>query len=305
MLVTGGTGTFGAAFVRHALHCGAARVVIFSRDEYKQDNLRRQFGPEPRVRYFLGDVRDLSRLTLALRGVQDVVHAAALKQVPALEYNPTEAVRTNILGSLNVLLAALGVAGVERVVALSTDKAVQPRNLYGATKLVMEKVLTAGNAYRGERPFPAVAVVRYGNVTGSRGSVIPRWREEAAQGGPVTITDPDATRFWITVPEACRFVEHVFATMRGGEVFVPALPAYRVADLAAAVAPGVAQATVGLRPGEKAHELLLDGSGEGCTVRPIPPETAYEVPVPYQSDRARRMSVDELRARLADLERAA
>lgn len=210
-----------------------------------------------KIRYFLGDVRDLSRLARAFKEVDIVVHAAALKQVPVAEYNPTEFVKTNILGAMNVIEAALDSA-IEKVIALSTDKAVNPINLYGATKLCSDKLFVAGNSYVGHKGVPKLAVVRYGNVLGSRGSIIPFWQKLIADGArSLPITDKRMTRFWITLDQTVDFVVQALGTMRGGEIFVPKIPSMRICDLAEALAPGVALDTCGIREGEKLHELLI------------------------------------------------
>jgi UDP-N-acetylglucosamine 4,6-dehydratase len=266
ILVTGATGSFGSAFVRHLVTTTDAavwrRIIVFSRDELKQSEMQRTINDD-RLRWFLGDVRDADRVALAFRNVQVVVHAAALKQVPALEYNPTEAIKTNVVGSMHVMLAALE-TGVERVLALSTDKAVSPVNLYGATKLCMERTLLAANAHAG----PKCSIVRYGNVAGSRGSVIPIFRQHIGSGEAVPITHPDMSRFWITIPQAVRFVEHALSGMQGGEVFVPQMPSVRVTALAAALG-SVRQRIVGIRPGEKLAEVVV-GSHEHVPGLPSP-----------------------------------
>ena len=257
ILVTGGTGSFGRRFVDIVLRAHRPRkLIVFSRDELKQHEMRQRHpdGPGSPMRYFIGDVRDPDRLRRAFAGVDLVVHAAALKQVPACEYNPFEAVQTNIQGAKHIVDAAIDV-GVPRVLALSTDKAVSPVNLYGATKLVAEKIVVQGNTYAsaGGSRF---ACVRYGNVIGSRGSVIPLF-EEQKKTGVITITDARMTRFWITLDQGVQFVMTAIDRMHGGEVFVPKLPSMRVSDLAAAVAPGCDIRTVGIRPGEKLHEALI------------------------------------------------
>ena len=229
-------------------------MVIFSRDELKQYEFRQELGDDRRVRFFIGDVRDQSRLWRAFDGIEIVVHAAALKQVPAAEYNPFEATKTNILGAQNVIEAALD-RGVERVVALSTDKASSPINLYGATKLVSDKLFTAGNAYAGSHST-RFAVVRYGNVVGSRGSVTPLFKR-LAPTGRIPITDERMTRFWITLDQGVRFVIKAIAEMHGGELFVPKIPSMRVTDLAEALAPAAQIESVGIRPGEKLHEEMI------------------------------------------------
>lgn len=255
ILVTGGTGSFGRRFVRAVLEeHSPRRIVIFSRDELKQSEFAAELGTDPRVRFFIGDVRDASRLWRALDGIDFVIHAAALKQVPAAEYNPLEAVKTNILGAENVINAALD-RGVRRVIALSTDKASSPINLYGATKLVSDKLFTAANAYAGPH-VTRFSVVRYGNVVGSRGSVVPLFKRLAASG-VLPITDERMTRFWITLDQGVRFVIRALGQMHGGELFVPKIPSMRVIDLAAALAPGVRVEVVGIRPGEKLHEEMI------------------------------------------------
>ncbi len=257
VLITGGTGTFGRRFARLVLdEYDPARCVVFSRDELKQHQMRRDegFADDERMRYFIGDVRDKYRLKRAFDGIDFVVHAAALKQVPACEYNPFEAVRTNVLGAQNIIDAAID-RGVKRVVALSTDKACNPVNLYGATKLCSDKLFVAGNCYAGGANT-RFSVVRYGNVVGSRGSVIPHFIEQREQGR-VTVTHPEMTRFWITVDQGAQFVLQSLRRMAGGEVFVPKLPSMNVADLARAVAPECDIEIIGVRPGEKMHEVMI------------------------------------------------
>ena len=254
VLVTGGTGSFGQKFVETALPLGPKRLIVYSRDELKQEEMRRKFGEADPLRFFIGDVRDASRLRRALEGVDIVVHAAALKQVPAAEYNPAEAVKTNIMGALNLIEAALD-NGVGKVLALSSDKAVAPLNLYGATKLVMEKLLIQANSYRGPNRETLFSCTRYGNVIGSRGSVVPLFQEQA-KAGRVTVTHPDMTRFWLTLEQGVQFVLEALEHMRGGEVFVPKIPSMRVADVAKALAPDAAVEMIGIRPGEKLHESL-------------------------------------------------
>ncbi len=255
VLVTGGTGSFGNAFVRRILRdCNPKKVIIFSRDEWKQYHMQSQFA-DPRVRFFLGDIRDLARLQRAFDGVDVVVHAAALKQVPTLEYNPFEAVQTNIIGAENIITAAID-RNVPRVVALSTDKAVNPVNLYGATKLCMEKLFVSGNSYAGETHKTRFSLVRYGNVVGSRGSVIPLFLEKR-QTGEIPITDKRMTRFWITLDQSVDLVLLALENMHGGEIFVPKIPSMKVTDLAKAVAPDCKVREIGIRPGEKIHEVLL------------------------------------------------
>ncbi len=267
VLVTGGTGSFGKHFVRHVLdaHPEVRRLVVFSRDELKQYDMAQEFPPErhPVLRFFLGDVRDEARLKRALEGVDIVVHAAALKQVPAAEYNPFEFIKTNVLGAQNLVDACLDM-GVEKVIALSTDKAAAPVNLYGATKLCSDKLFIAANNIVGARSLQ-FSVVRYGNVMGSRGSVIPFFLKMRDKG-VLPITHPDMTRFSITLEEA---IEMVFWTMEnglGGEILVPKIPSYRVTDLAEAVAPGARQEIVGIRPGEKIHEEMIVPADAATTV---------------------------------------
>jgi UDP-N-acetylglucosamine 4,6-dehydratase len=260
ILITGGTGSFGRAFTRKLLTEGdPARVIIFSRDEWKQWEMRRSeplFADE-RIRYFLGDVRDRDRLMRAFDGVDCVVHAAALKQVPAAEYNPSEFVKTNIMGAINIIDAAID-CGVKKVVALSTDKAVNPVNLYGATKLCSDKLFSSGSVYVGPRGFPLFSVVRYGNVLGSRGSIIPLWRQMIREGAKeLPITDGRMTRFWITLEQAGDLVLQAFRRMKGGEVFVPKIPSMKISDLANAIAPDLEKKTIGIREGEKLHELMI------------------------------------------------
>jgi UDP-N-acetylglucosamine 4,6-dehydratase/5-epimerase len=254
LLITGGTGSFGKRFVATALErLQLRKLVIFSRDELKQYEMQQVYDGET-IRYFLGDVRDPQRLHQAFEGIDVVVHAAALKQVPAAEYNPFEAVKTNILGAENVVSAAIQ-HGVKRVIALSTDKAANPINTYGATKLVSDKLFIAGNVYVGSRET-RLAVVRYGNVVGSRGSVIPFFLAKK-KTGKLPITDPRMTRFWITLQMGVDFVIDCIERMVGGELFVPKIPSMNIMDLAAAVAPDCEHEIVGIRPGEKLHEVMV------------------------------------------------
>jgi UDP-N-acetylglucosamine 4,6-dehydratase len=254
VLLTGGTGSFGTVFARALLdHHNPAAVRIFSRDELKQYELDSRW-QDPRLRFLIGDIRDRERLSRAMRGVDVVVHAAALKQVPICEYNPFEAVQTNVIGAENVVAAAIE-NEVPKTMNLSTDKAVNPVNLYGATKLCAEKIITQGNAYSGDLPVQ-FSSVRYGNVVGSRGSVIPLFKRQA-QEGELTITDDAMTRFWITLPQAVEFVIACLGRMKGGEVFVPKIPSMGVSDIADTLAPGVPRRIVGIRPGEKIHEVLI------------------------------------------------
>lgn len=258
-LVTGGTGSFGQMFInmltgRHR----PRRVIVFSRDEMKQYEMEQSLSEEQKqkIRFFIGDVRDAARLEMAMRDIDYVVHAAALKHVPAAEYNPFECVRTNIHGAENVVSAAIR-SGVKRVVALSTDKACNPVNLYGASKLASDKIFVAANSLAGAKG-PRFSVVRYGNVVASRGSVIPFFNRLISQGAKeLPITDPRMTRFWITLPQGVDFVLSSLASMRGGEIFVPKIPSMRVTDLATALAPGLPHKIVGIRPGEKLHEVMI------------------------------------------------
>jgi UDP-N-acetylglucosamine 4,6-dehydratase len=254
ILVTGATGSFGSAFVATLLeHFRPKAVRLFSRDELKQHEMRQRLGDE-RLRYLIGDVRDLPRLTRAMRGVDIVIHAAALKQVPVCEYNPFEAVQTNVIGTENVVSAAIE-NDVPKTIALSTDKSVNPVNLYGATKLCAEKIVIQGNTYSGDS-VARFACVRYGNVIASRGSVVPLFLQQA-RAGQVTITDESMTRFWITLSQAVALVTSCLTWMRGGEIFVPRIPSMRVSDLANAIAPEASRRIIGIRPGEKVHEILV------------------------------------------------
>lgn len=258
ILITGGTGSFGKECTRMLLSLySPEKVIIFSRDELKQHEMRQVFpddGSTP-VRYFIGDVRDKERLYRAFPDVDIVIHAAALKQVPACEYNPFEAVKTNIIGAQNIIDASID-HNVEKVIALSTDKAANPVNLYGATKLCSDKIFIAGNSYTGKRVRTVFSVVRYGNVMGSRGSVIPFFLEKRNEGS-IPITDPRMTRFWITLEQAVAFVFSSLEMMVGGELFVPKLPSMNIMDLAEAVCPGCKTDVVGIRPGEKLHEVMI------------------------------------------------
>lgn len=264
VLITGGTGSFGKKLTRILLdEYSPAKVIVFSRDELKQYEMRASGYDDQNLRYFIGDVRDLDRLRRAFEGVDIVIHAAALKQVPACEYNPMEAIKTNILGSSNVIDAALD-AGVERVMALSTDKAVNPVNLYGATKLAAEKLFIQSNSYAGGRKT-RFACVRYGNVVGSRGSVVPAFLRQREKG-EVTITDDRMTRFWISLEQGVRFVIRCVEQMHGGEVFVPKIPSMSIIDLAKAIAPEAKVNVIGIRPGEKLHEVLISEDEARTTV---------------------------------------
>lgn len=266
ILITGGTGSFGKAFVRRILaDFEPRRVVIYSRDELKQYEARQLLDDDPRLRWFIGDIRDEQRLRRAMHGVDYVVHAAALKQVDTAEYNPFEFVRTNIIGSQNVIEASID-AGVKKVVALSTDKASSPLNLYGATKLAADKLFQSGNHYAAGY-VTRFSVVRYGNVMGSRGSVVPFFRSLAERGESLPITDERMTRFWITLPQAVQFVVDSFDQMNGGELYVPRIPSTRILDIAEAVAPGAPRHIVGIRPGEKLHEEMISADDSRRTIR--------------------------------------
>ncbi len=253
ILVTGGTGSFGTAFVSHLQKTHSPKkIIVFSRDELKQFEMS-QVQNEDNLRYFLGDVRDLDRLKRAFRGVDIVVHAAALKQVEAAEYNPFEAIKTNIMGGQNIIDAAIE-EGVGKVIALSTDKAVNPANLYGATKLCSDKIFVAGNAYSQDKTI--FSIVRYGNVVGSRGSVVPIYKK-LKDTDEIPITDERMTRFWITLDQGINFVLDMLEIMKGGEIFVPKIPSMRVVDLAKALKPNCKIKVIGIRPGEKIHETLI------------------------------------------------
>ena len=316
VLVTGGTGSFGKRLLALLLaETSAAKVIVYSRDELKQFELQQRYPNESRLRWFLGDVRDYPRLYRALRGADLVVHAAALKQVPAAEYNPFEAVKTNIHGAQNVIEASIE-QGIKRVIALSTDKASSPMNLYGATKLVSDKLFVAGNAYSAgtETRF---SVVRYGNVVGSRGSVVPFFRERMGHG-TLPITDERMTRFWITLDQGVRFVMDNMERMHGGELFVPKIPSMKVVDLAHAMDPAARLEFVGIRPGEKLHEEMISVHDSRSThdmgdYYVIQPEFEWwsrdrldggeSVPdgFSYSSDtNTRWLTVDELRDMVAD-----
>jgi len=256
ILLTGGTGSFGQKFTEIMLkEYNPKTIRIFSRDELKQWEMVQKFNYDERLRFFIGDIRDKERLERAIDGVDIVVHAAALKQVPLCEYNPFEAVKTNILGAQNIIEAAID-HNIEKVLALSTDKAVNPVNLYGATKMCMEKLFVAANSYVGGKRQTRMSCVRYGNVVGSRGSVIPLFKKQK-ETGKITITDERMTRFWITLEQGVRFVISCIEKMHGGEVFVPKIPSMKIMDLAKAIAPSCRIETIGIRPGEKIHECLL------------------------------------------------
>jgi UDP-N-acetylglucosamine 4,6-dehydratase len=253
VLITGGTGSFGKKFVEKMLQTDVKKIIVFSRDELKQYEMSQDF-KDSRIRFFIGDVRDLERLNRAFDGVDIVVHAAAMKHVTACEYNPFEAVRTNILGAQNVIEASIN-QGVKRVIALSTDKAANPVNLYGATKLASDKLFVAANSYSGSKET-RFAVVRYGNVAGSRGSVIPFFHK-TKKTGRLPITDERMTRFWITLDQGVQFVRDSLVRMKGGEIFVPKIPTVKIVDLAYSMAPECIIDYVGIRPGEKLHEFMI------------------------------------------------
>ncbi|WP_036043402.1 UDP-N-acetylglucosamine 4,6-dehydratase (inverting) [Bradyrhizobium yuanmingense] len=266
VLITGGTGSFGKKFVGCLLRdYKPRRVVVYSRDELKQYEMQQDFN-QPAMRYFIGDVRDGERLRTAMEGIDFVVHAAALKQVPAAEYNPMECIKTNVHGAENVIQAALA-ANVGKVIALSTDKAAQPINLYGATKLASDKLFIAANNMAGGHRT-AFAVVRYGNVVGSRGSIVPLFNRLIAEGADhLPITDPRMTRFWISLQQGVDFVIKSFERMSGGEIFVPMIPSVRIPDLAAAMAPNLPTRVIGIRPGEKLHEVMCPTDDSHLTLK--------------------------------------
>lgn len=267
ILVTGGTGSFGKKFVETILknYPEVGRIVVYSRDELKQYEMSQQYPSTiyKQIRYFIGDVRDKARLVTAMEGVDIVIHAAALKQVPACEYNPFEAIKTNVLGAQNVIEACLE-KKIQKVVALSTDKAAAPINLYGATKLCSDKLFVAANNFKGKLDIK-LSVVRYGNVMGSRGSVIPFFLDKK-NGGVLPITDERMTRFNITLEDGVKLVLHALENMWGGEIFVPKIPSYKITDVARAIAPGCEQKIVGIRPGEKLHEEMITATDALCTV---------------------------------------
>lgn len=300
ILITGGTGSLGKALIAQLLaKSKARRIAVFSRDELKQHDLREYFGNDQRLRWFLGDIRDLPRLERAFHGVDFVIHAAALKQVDTGEYNPIEFVKTNVLGSQNVIDAAI-LVGVKKVIALSTDKASSPINLYGATKLTSDKLIIAANNYS-QAYGTAMSVVRYGNVMGSRGSVIPIFKNLASRNDPIPLTDIRMTRFWISLPEAVDFVIGSLEMMQGGELYVPLIPSMRLIDLAKAIAPNSDIIEIGLRPGEKLHEEMVSADDSNRTIAinnkrlvilPVVAEWGYVEPkgqrmpesTPYRSD---------------------
>jgi UDP-N-acetylglucosamine 4,6-dehydratase len=286
LLITGGTGSFGKKFTKIALaEKQPKKIIIFSRDELKQHEMKTQGYDHSSLRYFIGDVRDRERLVRAMHGVDIVVHAAALKQVPTCEYNPMEAIKTNIMGTANVVEAALD-AGVEKMMMISTDKAVNPVNLYGATKLAAEKLTIQSNAYAAGTAT-RYSCVRYGNVVGSRGSIVPLFLNQRAKGA-VTITDERMTRFWLSLEQGVRFVMDCIEQMEGGEVFVPKIPSTKVVDLAKAIAPDARLNIIGIRPGEKLHEVLVSEDEARNTVEREsmfivkPPETLWKRDMHYE-----------------------
>jgi UDP-N-acetylglucosamine 4,6-dehydratase/5-epimerase len=286
VLITGGTGSLGKKLVEYLLHeTKVRRIAIFSRDEVKQHHMRTQFASDARLRWFLGDIRDLDRLRRAFHGVDYIVHTAALKQVDTGEYNPMEFIKTNILGSQNVIDAAID-AKVKRIVALSTDKASSPINLYGATKLTADKLFIAANNY-GSKYGVAFSVVRYGNVMGSRGSVIPFFKDLDAKGKALPITDFRMTRFWISIESAVKFVVDSLEMMSGGELYVPKIPSMRIIDLAKAISPKADLIEIGIRPGEKLHEEMISADDSRRTtmlpnryvVNPVAADWGYQNPL--------------------------
>ena len=285
VLITGGTGSLGKSLVEYFLNeTKVRRIAVFSRDELKQHNMRQHFQDDPRLRWFLGDVRDIERLKRALHKIDYVIHAAALKQVDTGEYNPMEFIKTNVLGSQNLIDAAIE-TGVKRVVALSTDKASSPINLYGATKLTADKLFVAANNYS-HGYGTSFSVVRYGNVMGSRGSVIPFFQDLASQGNPLPITDLRMTRFWISIESAVKFVIDSLEMMTGGELYVPKIPSMKIVDLAQAVSPEAKLVEIGMRPGEKLHEEMISSDDSRRTyilenrfvVTPVVAEWGYIAP---------------------------
>jgi UDP-N-acetylglucosamine 4,6-dehydratase len=303
VLITGGTGSLGKALIEYLMkNTKVRRIAVYSRDELKQHNLRNEIGEDSRLRWFIGDIRDLDRLKRALHGVDYVIHTAALKQVDTGEYNPMEFIKTNVLGSQNVIDACIE-AGVRKVVALSTDKASSPINLYGATKLTADKLFVAANNYS-HSYGTTFCVVRYGNVMGSRGSVIPFWKALHAEGKPLPITDFRMTRFWISIDQAVKFVIDSLEIMQGGELYVPRIPSMRIVDLAAAVAPNAILEEVGMRPGEKLHEEMISSDDSRRTivlndrfiVTPVVAEWGYSIPIGTEmpEDLAYRSNTNDL-----------
>jgi len=285
VLITGGTGSLGKSLTKRILECKPKKLIIFSRDEFKQSEMAKDF---PECRYFLGDVRDVERLKQAMDGVEYVIHAAALKQVPALEYNPEEAIKTNVQGSMNVI-AACNSNNVEKCVFISTDKAVNPVNLYGATKLCAEKLFVAANAYN-KTEF---VCVRYGNVMGSRGSVIPLFKKLRDNGiKKVPITSPDMTRFWLTLGEAVDLVMLGLTVAVGGKILIPRAPAMKITDVASAIIPDCEFDIIGIRPGEKLHESLISEDTDGVCMVSLDCSAYYPWDKPYTSDMAKQLDED-------------
>lgn len=285
IMITGGTGSFGKAFISRILKEHSPRkLIVFSRDELKQSEISKRYSPEqyPSLRYFIGDVRDERRLELAMRDVDYVVHAAALKQVPAAEYNPFECINTNVIGAENIVRASLR-TNVRKVIALSTDKAANPINLYGASKLAADKIFVAANNLSGDNGA-RFSVVRYGNVIGSRGSVVELYEDLLRDGATaLPITDPRMSRFWITIGQGVNFVLSSIATMEGGETFVPKIPSMKITDVAEAIAPGVSHDIIGIRPGEKLHELMISADDARFTWEF---DDRYVIAPPFSEDTA-------------------
>lgn len=315
VLITGGTGSIGKALISKLLKSSVRRIIIFSRDELKQSDLRAKLGNDSRFRWFLGDVRDVERLKLALHNVDYVIHAAALKQVDAGEYNPIEFIKTNVIGSQNIIEASIS-SGVKKVIALSTDKASSPINLYGATKLTADKLFISANNYS-LRYGTEFSVVRYGNVMGSRGSVIPFFRKLAEQNLSIPITDKRMTRFWITLDFASEFILESFRVMQGGELYVPKIPSMKILDLALAVCPDSKLTEIGIRPGEKLHEEMISSDDSRRTIvlrdrfviNPVIADWGYKEPdglrmpenTPYRSDTNDQwLSRDDIKAFIAN-----
>jgi len=315
VLITGGTGSIGQALISKLLKSSVRRIIIFSRDELKQYDLRAKLGDDSRFRWFLGDIRDAERLKLAFHNVDYVIHAAALKRVDAGEYNPIEFIKTNVIGSQNVIEASMR-SGVKKVIALSTDKASSPINLYGATKLTADKLFISANNYS-LRYGTEFSVVRYGNVMGSRGSVIPFFRKLAEQNMPIPITDKRMTRFWITLNFASEFILESFRLMQGGELYVPKIPSMKILDLALAVCPNSKLTEIGIRPGEKLHEEMISSDDSRRTsllrdrfvINPVISDWGYKDPgglrisenSPYRSDTNDQwLSRDDIRSFIAN-----
>ncbi|MCE3046725.1 UDP-N-acetylglucosamine 4,6-dehydratase (inverting) [Helicobacter kayseriensis] len=290
ILITGGTGSFGKAFVSQVLqNYNPKKIIIYSRDELKQYEMEKELNDRKRMRFFIGDVRDANRLKTAMEGVDICIHAAALKHVPIAEYNPIECIKTNINGAINVIDSAL-VCGVEYVLALSTDKAASPINLYGATKLCSDKLFVSANNIRGKKKSK-FCVVRYGNVVGSRGSVVPFFRQLISEGAKsLPITDERMSRFWITLQEGVEFVIQSLKRMHGGEIFIPKIPSMKIADLAYALAPNLPIKIIGIRPGEKLHEVMISKDDSHLTIEfekffILEPSISFQTPIDYTQTR--------------------